>query len=198
MTLSATTLAGYYCRLHAKLNRPDALFDASWVEAPISLVDQLQWGLTALQFSASDTTKLSFEKFIDRLQLLTPVELKRIACALGALQKQHFLRFCIDGARLRKLQSIIGPVGYAHIMRPVDRKVPGSSVAEWSVESLCIDGYDQLMSNAVDMHPITLRFLKVALPRKVSCSPVKEQMRDGELPLTVLRTWFPELRWLFG
>lgn len=198
MTLSATTLAGYYCRLHAKLNSPGALFDGSWAEAPISQVDQLQWGLKALELSESETTGLAFDRTTDRFLLLTPGELERIACALGALKNQQSLKFCIDGGRLRQLQSMIGPLGYAEIMRPIDRPPPQNFVAEWSVESLCIDGFKQLMSNAMDMHPITRRFLKVALPSNVSGSPSQGQILDGELPLASLRTWFPELRWLFG
>lgn len=198
MTLSATTLAGYYCRLHAKLNSPGALFDASWAEAPISQVDQLRWGSKALQLSESESSNLSFDRFIDRLLLLTPVELERIACALGAFQNQQSLRFCIDGPRLRDLQSMIGRLGYAEIMRPVDRPLPQKFLAEWSVESLCIDGFKQLMSNAIDMHPITHRFLQVALPRNVSGSPEPGLIFDRELPFTSLRTWFPEFRWLFG
>lgn len=198
MTLSAATLSRYYCRLHAKLSSTESIFDSSWAAAPIAANDQFQWTLTAFQLNDTDTATLGFENFIDRLLLLSAAELRRIVCALGALQHQQHLRFCIDGSRLRPLQALIGPIGYAQVMAPADRGASRGSQSAWTVESLCIDGTRQLMSNAMDMHPITLLFLKVGLPRNHVVAPAETADTATELPLTTLRAWFPELRWLFG
>ena len=198
MTLPAATLSGYFCRLHEKLSRADMVFDPSWIETPIAHKDQLQWELKALQLSVSHATHLSFDRFSDRLLLLTPVDLHRISCALGALKNRRYLRFSIDGSRLRQLQSMIGAIGYEEIMRPVNRAVSRESRPEWSIESLCIDGVKELMSNQSEMNPITLRFLKVGLPKNISCVIPCGAERATGLPLPTLRVWYPELRWLFG
>lgn len=198
MTSSSAALAGYYCRLHAKLNTPGAMFDASWTVCPTEPRDQLQWGRVILQISDASEKALSFDRLGDRLLLLTPGELQQLGCAVGALMKKKHLRICIDGARLRALQSVIGPIGFAEIMRPDDRKVIASLHDSWTVESLCVDGVFELMSNETEIHPLALRFVKVGLPKNFPWRSKPALAIGGRLPLKTLRTWYPELRWLFG
>ena len=198
MTLSAATLTGYFCRLHTKLTSAEAVFDVTWIETPIASRDQLQWTLKAFQLPNSPASNLSFDRLSDRFALLTPFDLKKIICALGAIKNQRHLPFCIDGLRLRQLQSMIGDVGYKEIMRPVNCVGSLKSRSEWSIESLCIDGVKELMSNTTDMHPITRRFIKVGLPKNISFVIPSGAERATGLPLPTLRVWYPELRWLFG
>ena len=200
MTLSASTLAGYYDRLHQKIQNSDRIFDRSWDCNDLRSCDVIQW--VGNQFTLSDPKKdvvnLTFEPFIERLILLSIDELKRLLCGLGALAMPCHLRHCIDGTSVRNLRMAVGPHAFDLLMRRSDLHEAKSVIFEWDADSLCRDGLAQIVACASPALAVTINFLKLSLPKHLSTKQSRLESSDVRLPMSQLKALFPELRWLFG
>ena len=201
MTLSASTLSGYFCRLHQKFTRPDELFDVSWTGQDLSPRDLIRWEVDRLGLSVTPArVGFTFEHVIERLVLLPPDDLQKLLCGAGALAIPTHFRHCINGTLLRELQTTIGATAYNHLMNRLDINGSFSAQPEWSVESLCRDGWSQLLSHSDRKYPLVICLLKAALPKHFGlCAATGfPKIQPASFPWDGLKALYPEFRWLFG
>ena len=199
MALSVSTLAGYFERLHRKVQGPGQFFDSSWDCNDAQPCDRLQW--ISQQFGLTEPDNcvdFTFTNLAERLILLSPIELKKVVCGLGALAMSCHLRHCIDGPFLRELRATIGSNAFDILLQRTDLQNTKPSTFEWTIDSLCINGLSQIIACAGPAQALPIKLLKLSLPRKFSTNLAVPKAKSSELPMADLKILYPEFRWLFG
>lgn len=195
-------LAQLYCRLHEKSVQPERLFDPSWDVEPVTAVARQAWSTEVLRFSPGKNVRDPFfSHFIERLILLAPRELQKLLCAAVLLSKGDSFRRCIDGAKIRHLDALIGSTGLAAVrsLRANQTVRPTAAGAtDWTVDALLGEAYAHIDLVYRGQRQLVLDYLRIALPRELP--PARSSCDEAAFEQLVRQAheWYPEFKWLFG
>lgn len=200
-TVTPEALADLYCRLYDKSARPECLFDPSWEIEPVAASARQAWSAKVLHFASGvNAREPFFSHFIERLILLAPRELQKLLCAAVLLSKSAGVRRCIDGAVVRRLDSVIGTAGLAAIrsMHANPAVQPTYVMTDWSVRALLGEAYAHIDLIYRGQRQLVLEYLRVALPRELPHVRSDCGEADFERLVRQAHELYPEFKWLFG
>lgn len=197
--LSPETFADFYVRLHQKSITTSRLFDASWSCNTPRRSDTLRWSKNLLMPAKSLKVETPlFMKFLDRLILLSPADCQKLLCTAVLLSRREAFRHCIDGGRIRALQTALGASNVAAVLKSTSIQQAPPRSSDWHVNSLLGEALSHVQQVCQGRRQLVFEYIKIALPRQL---PVLQSHYDEASFDNLLRevcAWHPELTWLFG